>query len=59
MKNTIQLKIDGKAVRLNPFVQKALRGVITGFIQSLDGVPQLPAKIEVKIAAGVSRSTKK
>ena len=59
MKNTIELKINGKAVRLNPFVQKALRGVITGFIQSLDGIAQPPAKIEIKIAAGVSKTTKK
>ena len=59
MKNTIELKINGKAVRLNPFVQKALRGVITGFIQSLDGIPRPPAKIEIKIAAGVSKTTKK
>ena len=59
MKNTIQLKINGKVVRLNPFVQKALRGVIAGFIQSLDSIPQPLAKIEIKIAAGVSKSAKK
>jgi len=59
MKNTIQLKINGKTVRLNPFVQKSLRGVITGFIQSLDGIPHPLARIEIKLTTGVSKNTEK
>jgi hypothetical protein len=59
MKNTVQLKINGKVVRLNPFVQEVLRGIITGFIQSLDDIPQPLAKIEIKIASGVSKNSKK
>lgn len=59
MKNTVQLKINGKAVRLNPFVQKSLRGVIAGFIQSLDDIPLPLTKIEIKIAAGASRNIRK
>jgi hypothetical protein len=59
MKNTIELKINGKAVRLNPFVQKAFLGVITGFIQSLDDIPHSLAKVEIRIAAGASKTAKK
>ena len=52
MKNTIELKINGKTVRMNPFVQKAFLGVITGFIQSLDDIPRSLSKIEIKISSG-------
>lgn len=59
MKNTIELKINGKGVRLNPFVQKAFLGVITGFIQSLDDIPRPLSKIEIKISPKAPKKAKK
>ncbi len=49
MANRINLKINGEPVRLNPFVQQALSGVIEGFIRSLDEIPPVPRRIEITI----------
>jgi hypothetical protein len=59
MKNTIELKINGKGVRLNPFVRKAFVGVIAGFIQSLDDIPRPLSKIEIKISPKAPQKAEK
>jgi hypothetical protein len=46
---SIQLKVDGKEIPLNEFVEKILRGTITGAVTSLRGIKEDWKKIEVEI----------
>jgi hypothetical protein len=45
----LKLKVDGKEIPLNDFVEKILNGTITGAITSLRGIKQEWKKIEVEI----------
>jgi hypothetical protein len=49
MADTVILKVNGQEIRLNAFVQRALLGVIEGFLGALDGVPAQVKEIEVRI----------
>jgi hypothetical protein len=52
MKNKIALKINGRAIALNPFVQKIIGNVVMGAVQSLDKIPEPWKKIEITLQAG-------
>ena len=45
----LKLKVDGKDVPLNDFVEKMLGGAITGAVTSLKGIRQDWKKIEIEI----------
>ena len=45
----LKLKVDGKEVPLNDFVEKMLGGTITGAVTSLKGIRQDWKKIEIEI----------
>jgi hypothetical protein len=45
----LKLKVDGKEIPLNDFVEKILNGTITGAITSLRGIKEEWTKIEVEI----------
>ena len=46
---SLKLKIDGKDVPLNEFVEKILSGTITGGVTSLRGIKEDWKKIEIEI----------
>jgi hypothetical protein len=46
---SLKLKVDGKEIPLNEFVEKILRGTITGAVTSLRGIKENWKKIEVEI----------
>ena len=46
---TLKLKVDGKEIQLNEFVEKILSGTITGAVTSLKGINEDWKKIEIKI----------
>jgi hypothetical protein len=45
----LKLKVDGKDVPLNEFVEKFISGSITGAITSLKGIKEDWKKIEIEI----------
>jgi hypothetical protein len=45
----LKLKVDGKEIPLNDFVEKILNGTITGAITSLRGIKEEWTKIEIEI----------
>jgi hypothetical protein len=46
---TITLKVDGKNIELNDFVQKILTSTFLGSINSLSGIDENWKKIDVEI----------
>ena len=46
---SIKLKVDGKEIPLNEFVEKILSGTITGAVTSLRGIKEDWKKIEIDI----------
>jgi len=48
----LKLKVDGKEIPLNEFVEKILSGTITGAVTSLRGIKEDWKKIEVEIQQG-------
>jgi hypothetical protein len=46
---SLNLKIDGKDIPLNEFVEKILGGTITGAVTSLRGIKDNWEKIEIEI----------
>jgi hypothetical protein len=49
MADSVVVKVNGQEIRLNAFVQKALLGVVEGFLTALDDVPEVVREIEVII----------
>ena len=45
----LKLKVDGKEIPLNDFVEKILDGTITGAISSLKGIKENWKKIEIEV----------
>lgn len=45
----VTLIVDGREIPLNRFPTEALSGTITGFIQSLNGIPDNPRTVEISI----------
>ncbi len=45
----VNLRVNGQDVGLNPFVQEALAGVVTGFIGALERVPEPATRIEIVV----------
>jgi hypothetical protein len=45
----LKLKVDGKEIPLNEFVEKFMSGSITGAMTSLKGINQDWKKIEIEI----------
>jgi len=46
---SLKLKVDGKEIPLNEFVEKILAGTITGGVGSLRGIREDWKKIEIEI----------
>ena len=46
---SLKLKVDGKDLPLNEFVEKILSGTITGAVTSLRGIKEDWKKIEIEI----------
>jgi hypothetical protein len=46
---SLKLKIDGKEIPLNEFVERMMSGTITGAITSLKGIKDDWKKIEIEI----------
>jgi hypothetical protein len=46
---SLKLKVDGKEIPLNEFVEKILNGTVTGAITSLRGIKEDWKKIEIEI----------
>ncbi|MGZ4850053.1 MAG: hypothetical protein ACXV2C_01580 [Candidatus Bathyarchaeia archaeon] len=46
---TMKLKIDGKEIPLNEFVEKFMSGSITGAVNSLKGIKEDWKKIQIEI----------
>jgi hypothetical protein len=49
MKNSIELKVNGQTIALNPFVQRIISNVVLGAVQSLDKISQPLQKIEISL----------
>ncbi len=49
---SLKLKVDGREIPLNEFVEKILNGTITGALSSLKGIKQDWKKIEIEIQQG-------
>ena len=47
----MKLKIDGKEIPLNEFVERILNGTIVGAVTSLKGIKEDWKKIEVEISS--------
>jgi hypothetical protein len=45
----LKLKVDGKEIPLNEFVEKILRGTVAGAVTSLRGIKEDWKKIEIEI----------
>jgi hypothetical protein len=46
---SLKLKVDGKEIPLNEFVEKILAGTLTGAVASLKGIKGDWKKIEIEI----------
>ncbi len=46
---SLKLKVDGKEIPVNEFVEKILSGTITGAMSSLKGINQTWKKVEITI----------
>jgi hypothetical protein len=44
-----KLKVDGKEIPLNEFVEKIMSGTVTGAVTSLRGIKEEWKKIEIEI----------
>jgi hypothetical protein len=47
---SLKLKVDGKEIPLNEFVEKILNGTIAGAVTSLRGIKENWKKIEIEIS---------
>jgi hypothetical protein len=47
---SLKLKVDGKEVPLNEFVEKILRGTVVGAVTALRGIKEDWKKIEIEIS---------
>ena len=47
-----ELKVDGRAIPLNPFVQSLLTEMIKGLLRALKGLPENPQRVEIKLKTG-------
>jgi len=47
-----ELKVDGRRVPLNPFVQSMLTETIKGQLRALKGLPEHPQRVEIKLKTG-------
>jgi hypothetical protein len=45
----VDLVCDGREVPLNPFVQRFIRETVKGMTLALDGVPENPGTIEIRV----------
>ncbi len=45
----LKLKVDGKEIPLNEFVEKIMSGTVTGAVTSLRGIKEDWKKIEIEI----------
>ena len=48
---SMKLKVDGKEIPLNEFVERLLNGTIVGAVTSLKGIREDWKKIEVEISS--------
>ncbi|MBU0567780.1 molybdopterin-guanine dinucleotide biosynthesis protein B [bacterium] len=48
----IELRVDGKEIALKSFAAEIIKEIIRGMISTLNGVPEKPESIEIKIKKG-------
>jgi hypothetical protein len=48
-KLSLKLKVDGKEIPLNEFVEKIISGTVTGAVTSLRGIKEDWKKIQIEI----------
>lgn len=48
---SLKLKVDGKEIPINEFVEKILRGTIVGGVTHLRGIKEGWKKIEIEISS--------
>ncbi|MGQ9801171.1 MAG: molybdopterin-guanine dinucleotide biosynthesis protein B [Candidatus Saccharicenans sp.] len=48
----VKVKVDGKVIPLNPFVQGLFAETIRGMVRALKGVPEEPSEISLKVRKG-------
>lgn len=58
-KPQVMLKVDGKFIPANPFVQKMLQNVVLGMVTSLEGVQENPEHITLSVMRGKRKNEKK
>jgi hypothetical protein len=46
---SLKLKVDGKEILINEFVESILKGTITGAVLTLDGINENWKKMEIEI----------
>lgn len=47
LSSKVELRVNGRVVGLNPFVQELVKNVVKGIVSSLKGVPERPARVEL------------
>ena len=47
----MKLKVDGKEIPLNEFVEKILNGTVVGAVTSLKGIKENWKKIEIELSS--------
>ena len=45
----VSLVCDGREVPLNPFVRRFIAATIRGLVRALDGVPENPVTVEIRV----------
>ena len=48
---SMKLKVDGKEIPLNEFVERILNGTVVGAVTSLKGIKENWKKIEIEISS--------
>lgn len=51
MENKIELKVNGRVIALNPFVQRIIANIVLGAVRSLDKIPEPCETVEITLRA--------
>ena len=49
LSSKVKLRVDGKSIELNPFVQDVFRNVVYALVSTLKGAPTNPSSVELKV----------
>ena len=48
-KTGVALVCDGREIPLNPFVRRFIEETVTGMVRALEGIPEEPRRIDLRI----------